>query len=81
MAWRRHGCGGRLVPKTVALDYGLGTMIFHSEVPGLACNRCGQRLIEPRTLEGVRRGNYPHRFLYRSQSSYTDRTPVLTAAS
>ena len=69
------------MPQTVALDYGLGGMIFHSEVPGFACNRCGERLIEPQTLEGVQQGRIPHTFFYRSQPSYPDNTPVLTAGS
>lgn len=81
MAWRRHRCGGGLVPGTVLLEYGLGGMIFHVEVPGFACNRCGERLMEPQTLEAVRQGRFPHTFLYRSQSSYTDKTAVLTAGS
>jgi YgiT-type zinc finger domain-containing protein len=81
MARRRHGCGGALVPQDVLLEYGLGGMIFHVEVPGFVCNRCGQRLIEPETFESVRQGRFPHTFLYRSQSSYTDKTRVLTAGS
>jgi hypothetical protein len=37
--------------------------------------------MEPQTLEAVRQGRFPHTFLYRSQSSYTDKTAVLTAGS